>query len=405
MIETQTSISSSLLEWKQRLESDPRNPVFLKDLQWQLPDGISIDPVYDAGSLGPEHAYLKEFHEFWKMSRPDWNPSIKASSICVPLLSDAALLESEQLGFDFWVGETFSRPSGIRQEVPFSDDPISESLIQGRKTTSLIRLLNEEVPAKISVNSTAFHHAGASATEDIAYCLSIADHYRQLIGDDNFREIAPKIVLHLGTGSSTFLEVARLRALRLLWMNLCFRSGLGKLTANIQSESSLIDWSKSDPDGNLLRHTASAMAASLGGADNILIHPHTLNPEMAQDAIRLSVNICQLVLKEARLSAAFDPGSGSYLIEILTHQLSKKAWELFCQWQTIPLEEKIERGFFVQMAEMGAEKLKAHYAAGKRSVIGANKHPSSLARACQGWPIEKPAGNEFPAFSPVFLDA
>jgi hypothetical protein len=405
MSEQNTPISPGLQQWKTGLESDLRNPIHLENLRWHLPEGISLDPLYDAGSLGPEHAHLQEFHQYWKSCKPHWKLQLKVSSLPASGFTAEETKEAERLGFVAWVGNTPPSGHSLPSENPFLGDPVSESLSLGQFSDGLKKIMAGEIPAELHINSSAFHNAGASPVEDLAYILSLAAHYRELLGDEAFAAMANKIVLHLSTGSSLFLETARLRALRLLWMNFTSKCGLEKLPGNIQAESSLIDWSKTDPDGNLLRHTAAVMASLLGAADALLVNPHSLDPALAMDAIRQSVNLGHLSMEEAQMSKAFDPGSGSYLIETLTHELSKKAWNLFCQWQEISLEEKLRSGFFVKMADAGAQKLRLDFAEGRRVMTGVNKHPSPLSRPCPPWPSENPAEVDFPALKPVFLDA
>jgi methylmalonyl-CoA mutase len=190
-----------------------------------------------------------------------------------------------------------------------------------------------------------------------------------------------------------------------LWMNFTAQCGAGRLAGNIQAESSLLYWSKSDTDGNLLRHTSAAMSAIMGGADALLVHPHTFDPASAADAIRLSVGIGHLALEEARLKNSFDPGSGSYLIEMLTHELVRKAWSLFCSWQNLSLEEKLQSGFFPEMAGQGAARLKNLFAKGELTLTGVNRHPSPMAKSGPACPVWQPAGTEFPALNPILLDA
>jgi methylmalonyl-CoA mutase len=193
--------------------------------------------------------------------------------------------------------------------------------------------------------------------------------------------------------------------MRLLWMNFCDKNGAGKPAGNIQGETSLLTWSHSDPDTNLLRHTSSMMSAILGGADSILAHPHTLDPALASDAIRQSVNIGHLALEEAHLGEAFDPGSGSYLIEILSHELAQKAWKLFCKWQEMPFVDAVESGFFAKTAEASAEILKEKYASGKLVMTGVNRHPSDLARKSPAFPKQNQSETDFPALKTLLLDA
>lgn len=400
-----SEISPGLLEWKNRLESDVRNPVFLKDLQWQLPEGITLDPVYDAGSLGEEHAYLQEFHRYWESCRSGRKIRLLASALCASSMDASTVSRAEELGFSAWSGDQLPVGAGLPLVPSFSGDPVSESLNQGCITPALQQLMAGNQPEFLHINATAFRNAGAGATEDLAYILSLGAHYHELLGEEGFARLLPTMVLHLSTGTALFVEIARLRALRLLWMNFTHNCGLEKDAGTIQAESSLTEWSKTDTDGNLLRHTACAMAAVLGGADQLLIHPHSLEAGSSMDALRQSVNLGHLCLEEAGMGAAFDPGSGTYLIEILTHKFAQQAWELFCSWQAVSLKDKLSSGFFSAMASRGAERLRRDFAEGRKVLTGVNKHPSPLSRPGPAWPANDPSESEFPAFRPVFLDA
>ncbi len=399
------ALSPALEDWKKKLESDSRNPIRLEDLQWQLSEEIRLNPIYDAGSLGPEHAYLIDFHKHWKEQKLNWKPAFKVSALPTASLSENEIAEAEKLGFVAWSGIPVGGKNRVMAEPEFLDDPIVESLCAGNWTNDFKKLQQDRKLNSIQIHASAFHHAGANAVEDLAFALVVAEQYRILIGNERFSELAGNATIHLGTGTSFFLEIARFRAMRLLWMNFCDQNGAGKQAGNIQGETSLVTWSHSDPDSNLLRHTSAMMSAVMGGADSILVHPHTLDPALASDAIRQSVNIGHLALEEAHLGDAFDPGSGSYLIEILSHELAQKAWGLFCKWQQMPFKETVESGFFAKTAEASAEILKEKFASGKLVMTGVNRHPSELARKSPAFPKQSDSETDFQSLKKLFLDA
>ena len=403
MADTTAFSGQQLREWKSRLESDSRNPVNTDDLFNQLPSGIRIAPVYDAASFSEEHAYLREFHAEWKRQKPDWKPLLMASSVVCGEFSEKETAEAEKTGIAGWCGSFIPAGHRLPADDVLAGDPVTSCLCQGKMLPSLEALKSGRIPAKLHLHSASFHQAGANEAEDLAYCLLLADYYSGL-SEQQGRKL-PEFTLHLAAGPQFFLEIARLRALRLLWMNWNHRSGRGKSCGTIQSESSLIYWSKTDPDSNLLRHTSSALAAIAGGADSLLIHPHTLDAAEGVNAIRLAADIGHLALEEARMKNSFDPGSGSYLIEMLTHELAKKAWALFCEWRESPMEELMKSGFFVDLAQNGADRLKSCYAEGKIILTGVNRHPSALSRPCPAYPLTIPEETEFKALRPVFLDA
>lgn len=398
-------VSLDLQKWKNRLESDARNPLKVSELFRKLPSGIEISPVYDTASYSSELTYLSEFHREWKQQKQGWKPVLKVSSLPCGNFSPEDTAAAEKLGFSAWSGNINPAGHQLPVEDELSEDPITESLLAGSKTEQLKALFQGILPDRIRIRSAFFHRAGANEAEDLAYCLCLAAHYRDLMGENEFSAILPRISVHLAISSEFFLEIARMRALRLLWMNFTSQCGAGKQAGNIQAETSLLTWSQTDPDGNLLRHTSQVLSATMGGADAILIHPHHLEPETAADSIRLAADIGHLALEEARLQHAFDPGSGSYLIEILTHELARKAWELFCAWQEISLDEKLNKGFFPSIAEKGAERLKREFESKTRILTGVNLHPSPLAKRSPAYPPIAPSGISFPALKPIFLDA
>jgi methylmalonyl-CoA mutase len=149
----------------------------------------------------------------------------------------------------------------------------------------------------------------------------------------------------MGIGSSYLIEVAKFRALKILWANIV--KGYNpihncSLNCQITAEVGWVNKSLKDPHTNLLRQTTEAMSAILGGIDRLIIHPYdacSVNSasELAQ---RSAFNISNLLNEESYLSSVSDVLGGSYAIESLTNELAEKGWELFKRMDVLSAELK-----------------------------------------------------------------
>lgn len=143
---------------------------------------------------------------------------------------------------------------------------------------------------------------------------------------------------NLNVGESYFLEIARHRALRILIGQLASSYGFELAINDIQISSSSGLWNEPTKDdyNYLLRATTEAMAAIIGGANTVIIHPfHYLFPKNIPQGERIARNISTILKDESYLDKTLDPSAGSYYIESLTAQLVEKAWAVLQQ-----IEEK-----------------------------------------------------------------
>ena len=235
----------------------------------------------------------------------------------------------------------------------------------------------------LSVDASVFKNAGSSIVEELAFGLAWGSEYLTRLTDKGLTvdAIAPKIKFVFGTGSNYFMEIAKLRAARLLWakiVNTYGPSHAGITTAYIHSVNTT--WNKTlyDAHVNMLRTTTEAMSAIIGGTDSLAVEPYNAAFEDPGDFAERIARNQQLILKEeSHFDKIVDPSAGSYYIENLTHSIATEAFKLFL--------ETDEKGGFIQAFKNGfvqekiaetARKRDMAIATRKEILLGTNQFPN-----------------------------
>jgi methylmalonyl-CoA mutase len=217
----------------------------------------------------------------------------------------------------------------------------------------LIQTVHKKLPGfrAITINGSLFSNAGATIVQELAYSLASANEYlNDLTGKGlTIDEVAGKLFFSFGIGSNYFMEIAKLRAARLLWSTLVKQyKPKSEETLKMYIHSSTSRWNKSvyDPYVNMLRTTTEGMSAALGNADSITVLPFDIPFREEDEFSRRIARNQQLILKEeAYLDKIVDPASGSYYIENLTHSIATHAWNRF--------REIEEKGGFIECIKQG----------------------------------------------------
>jgi len=166
----------------------------------------------------------------------------------------------------------------------------------------------------LSVSTIAHHEAGATAVQEVAFALAQAVE----------RLAAGEAVESFGfaIGSNHFMEIAKLRAIRLVWAHA--EEAFGRTPAVVRVHARTADENKTlfDPHVNMLRVTTEALSAVLGGCDSLAITPCGFDAHLAD-------NVHHILREESHLDKVLDPGAGSYYVEALTNALAAQAWTLF----------------------------------------------------------------------------
>ncbi|MCH1533572.1 MAG: methylmalonyl-CoA mutase family protein [Schleiferiaceae bacterium] len=175
------------------------------------------------------------------------------------------------------------------------------------------------------VNANFYGACGASAETQLGLALAHLDFYLEAFGEVGLAQYW----LALTAGTHLFEEMAKIRAMRLLWGRLLETYGLPQVHLEIYAETSIQHQSALDVETNLLRASSAAFGAITGGADALQIRPYTavLGSDDAE-AERLALNQQYLFAYESFLDRVEDPAAGSYFIETLTQELCESAWAI-----------------------------------------------------------------------------
>ncbi|MFD1926619.1 methylmalonyl-CoA mutase family protein [Sporosarcina siberiensis] len=223
----------------------------------------------------------------------------------------------------------------------------------------------------VCADSWTVHHKGADAVTELA--LTLAQAAENASSYKSFDEFAKDFYVRFAIDTNFFLEIAKIRAFRVLWHSFSSAYNVEKqIPVLVHAETSLRSYSKLDSYVNLLRAGNETFSAVLGGADVVTVHPHDVLTGTTTASRRLARNI-QIVLKEeTHTGKVIDPSAGSYYIETLTAELVEKAWKLFLEidasggylkYVAGPLEKRLEELTVVRQDEV---------AKGKKSLIGTN---------------------------------
>lgn len=218
--------------------------------------------------------------------------------------------------------------------------PNSKKTIFKELSNTLKYLKNQNENFKsICVSGLSFHNAGASAVQELAYILAAAVEYADNLQSEGAeaKSIFSSMFVSTGIGSNHFMEIAKIRALRILWANLlrAYKLNAGELPIFIHAETSKTNQTICDPHVNLLRATTEAFSAIVAGVDSLQINPFDELYESVNDFSRRLARNQHIILKEeTHLDKVTDPAGGSYFIESLTNEIASASWKEFQEIQT-----------------------------------------------------------------------
>ncbi len=186
----------------------------------------------------------------------------------------------------------------------------------------------------VRVGTAPYHHAGATAVQDIAFGMATAVEYLRAMtaAGMSIDDVARQILFSISVGTHHFLAIAKLRAARRLWSRVVEACG-GSPDAGgmrLHSRVSKRVLTGRDPHVNLLRNTVAVFAAGLGGAEAITSVPFDAVAGLPDEhSRRVARNTALVLQEEAHLHRVIDPPGGSWYLDSLTDQVADKAWALF----------------------------------------------------------------------------
>jgi len=233
----------------------------------------------------------------------------------------------------------------------------------------------------ISISGYHMHEAGASADIELAYTLADGLEYIKTglkagLEIDNF---APRLSFFWGIGMNHFMEIAKMRAARMLWAKLVnqFNPKSDKSLA-LRTHCQTSGWSltEQDPFNNVARTTVEATAAILGGTQSL--HTNALDEAIALPtdfSARIARETQIFLQEETKITKTVDPWAGSYYVEYLTDQLADKAWSLLKEVEELGgMTKAIEAGIPKMRIEQAAARKQARIDSGQDIIVGVNKY-------------------------------
>jgi methylmalonyl-CoA mutase len=252
-----------------------------------------------------------------------------------------------------------------------------------RIVADIFRYTSNHMPRfnSISISGYHMHEAGAPAHLELAYTLADGLEYIRTgiqagIPIDDF---APRLSFFWGIGMNFFMEVAKMRAARLLWAKIVkqFNPKNSKSMA-LRTHCQTSGWSltEQDPYNNVARTYVEAMAAILGGTQSL--HTNSLDEAIALPtdfSARIARNTQLFIEKETGVASLVDPLGGSHYVERLTEQLAVKAWELLEEIERLGgMTKAIESGIPKMRIEQAAAAKQARIDSGRDVIVGVNKY-------------------------------
>ena len=225
-----------------------------------------------------------------------------------------------------------------------------------------------------AIRADHVHDSGAHAVQEVALALSEGvERMNTLTAAMTVDQAAAQIEVVYAVGSNYFMEIAKLRAARLLWGHVVASFGPkdpSSCAVHLHVRTSRLNKSVYDPYTNLLRVTTEAMSAVIGGCDTLTVEPFGF-------VSHLAMGVQRVLREESHLDAVTDPAGGSYYIEALTDAVAREAWKLF---QAIEAEggytPALVSGMIDRELETTRVSRRKAISSRRRTLVGVNNYPN-----------------------------
>src|SRR6186713_1041632 len=332
--------------------------------------GVAIDPIYDMRTL------------FSGIPLDQMSVSMTMNGAVLPVLALYIVAAEEQ-------GVPHAKLSGTIQNDILKEFMVRNTYIYPpgpslRIISDIFAYTSAEMPKFNSISVSGYHMQEAGATQDLELAYTLADGVEYvragLKAGLTVDQFAPRISFFWAIGMNFFMEVAKLRAARMIWAKLMKAEGAKDARSlSLRTHSQTSGWSLTAQDvfNNVARTMIEAMAATQGQTQSL--HTNALDEALALPtdfSARIARNTQIVLQQEAGATRIVDPWGGSYYVERLTYELAHKAWAHIEEVEGLGgMAKAIEAGIPKLRIEEAAAKTQARIDAGAQSVIGVNKFP------------------------------
>ena len=247
----------------------------------------------------------------------------------------------------------------------------------------IFKYTSDEMPKFNSISISGYHMQEAGATADLEMAYTLADGLEYVrtgvkagLDVDKF---APRLSFFWAQGMNFFMEIAKMRAARLIWAKLIKQfNPQSPKSMSLRTHSQTSGWSlaEQDPFNNVVRTCIEAMAAALGHTQSL--HTNSLDEAIALPtdfSARIARNTQLYLQNETNLTKVIDPWAGSYYVEALTNSLLKMGWEHILEVESYGgMTKAIEAGIPKMRIEEAAARRQARIDSGRETIVGVNKY-------------------------------
>lgn len=283
----------------------------------------------------------------------------------VPLEQLSGTIQNDILK-EFMVRNTYIYPPGFSMRI----------------ISDIFQYTSKNMPKFNSISISGYHMQEAGATADIELAYTLADGLEYLRAGVNagmdIDSFAPRLSFFWGVGMNHFMEIAKMRAARMLWAKIVKQfnpKNLKSLALRTHCQTSGWSLTEQDPFNNVARTCIEAMGAALGHTQSL--HTNALDEAIALPtdfSARIARNTQIYLQEETNICRSVDPWAGSYYVEHLTHEIAHKAWKLIQEVEELGgMAKAIETGLPKMRIEEASARKQAKIDAGTETIVGVNK--------------------------------
>ena len=241
----------------------------------------------------------------------------------------------------------------------------------------------KNMPKFNSISISGYHMQEAGATADIELAYTLADGLEYIRAGINagmnIDQFAPRLSFFWGVGMNHFMEIAKMRAARMLWAKIVTQfDPKNPKSMALRTHCQTSGWSltEQDPFNNVARTAIEAMGAALGHTQSL--HTNALDEAIALPtdfSARIARNTQIYIQEETSICREVDPWAGSYYVEALTNEIAHKAWDHIQEIESLGgMAKAIETGIPKMRIEEAAARKQAHIDSGREIIVGVNKY-------------------------------
>ncbi len=393
-------------QWKQQIQFELKGADYNETLVWESPEGIKVKPFYHYDDFEKKHSINPPSTPFTILQNIFVHDVQKSNQRAIEVLKRGAesirfTIENEDISIEKLMGnlplenvtyyfniqilslefikklDAYSIQSKAKTVLLL--DPIEQLCREGNWYESLekdfetLNTIRKEISLPfISIKARIYQNAGANMVQELAYTLAHVNEYFNRIPS-----LSQPITIEIAVGTNFFFEIAKIRAIRLLFQTLA-KEYNHNLDCNILATPTKRNKTIYDYNVNMLRTTTECMSAVLGGASCIAnLSYDNLYHKDNEFGDRIARNQLLILKNESYFDKVSNVAEGSYYIENITQQLAEKALQMFKEIET-------KGGFITQLIEgkiqekiqESAQKEQDLFDNGKEILLGTNKYPN-----------------------------